>query len=402
MDELRNFLISYHSLDNYNHFKGKDGAKKLMERLGTVQYDVLNVVGRNPDLVLQSRVADYKAEILEELLYSERFLIDGWDNEMSIYLTKDWKNFSRIREHRKNDASATLNYRRQNNVLPYEKQVIEEIKKRGPLMSREIKLGETAKNRWGHREISGALMDYLYLAGKLGVYKKQNTQKVYDLIENIIPKKIINARDPFSKEDEFLEWYFHRRIGSLGAVWNRSGTAWLGCYLNNSELRKKAFTVLAEKKKIIPINVPELNEVFYIQKSSLSFLENKPQYDSIARFLAPLDNLIWDRNMVKKVFNFEYTWEVYVPEAKRKYGYYVLPVLYQNKIIARMEPFKYIKGEPLKIKNWWWETSYTEYGTKIKSEMNNAVKTGLNIFASYLGANGIDKGFTALLAQKSG
>ena len=75
------------------------------------------------------------------------------------------------------------------------------------------------------------------------------------------------------------------------------------------------------------------------------------------RFIAPLDNLLWDRAMLSKIFGFDYTWEVYIPAAKRKYGYYVVPILYGNRFIARFEPQK--SDVQLQIKNWWWEDDIT-------------------------------------------
>ena len=86
-------------------------------------------------------------------------------------------------------------------------------------------------------------------------------------------------------------------------------------------------------------------------------------------------------------FLFQYSWEVYLPVEKRKFGYYVLPILYQNKLIARMEPIKQEIGKPFSIKNWWWEP-----GISINNKMKSAVKNGLKIFSEYLKADGIDKG----------
>jgi len=118
----------------------------------------------------------------------------------------------------------------------------------------------------------------------------------------------------------------------------------------------------------------------------MKLLHRKLDYDNCIRFLAPLDNMLWDRLMVSKLFNFQYSWEVYLPIEKRKYGYYVLPVLYQNKIIARMEPQKYEIGKPVSIKNWWWEPEIS-----INNKIKSAIKNGLNIFSEYLGAEGFDK-----------
>ena len=405
-DELRSFLVAYHSLDSYNHLSGKEGIKKILRRIGSVQYDPLNVVGRNPDLVFQSRIKDYAADLLNELLYEDRALIDGWDKEMSIYLTADWPSFSRVRQDIMKGSRRTLQYRGQEETLSYLPQIIEEIKNRGPLAAREIKLGACKGGRWGHRQISGAALNYLYVEGKLGIHSKKNAQKTYDLVENLLPKKILNTPDPFETEDDFYEWYFYRRIGSIGVHWLRNGSGWLGSYLRDSGLRQKTMASLEEKKLIVPVSVPEINETFYVRKKDVSLLNKQNQYDEIARVLAPLDNMLWDRLMVKKVFDFEYTWEVYVPQEKRKYGYYVLPVLYRNNLVARFEPVKHEKGKPFSIKNWWWEPSFVNsvnrkngnYKGKHKTnpELKTAVWTGLENFARYLGADGVDRKSAAL------
>jgi len=401
-EELRSFLVRYHSLDNYDRLLFKEGPaageskpssqiKKLLRRIGSVQYDPLNVVGRNPDLVFQSRIKNYTLGLADELLYKERSLIDGWDKEMSVYLTTDWPYFGRVRRLRTSHVRRALEHRGQSGVLSYLPQVITEIKNRDPLSSRDIKLGGIQKNRWGHRQVSGAALDYLYTAGKLGIHDKKNAQKIYALIGDLVPAKILNAPDPFACDDEFLEWYFLRRIGSIGAYWSRNGTGWLGVFLSDPELRKKTLESLEEKKLIVPLNIPEINESFYIRRKDISLLNEKSKYDGAVRILAPLDNMLWDRLMVQKVFDFTYSWEVYLPAGKRKYGYYVLPVLYRNSLIARFEPVKYEKGQPLTIKNWWWEPKYNTYKQKEKSEIKQAVKLGLGNFASYIGAGGFDK-----------
>ena len=396
-EEFRAFLIRYHSLDNYSRLsgKGKSGVtnspaaqvKKLMRRLGSVQYDPLNVVGRNPDLVFQSRIKDFTVDLLEGLLYKERYLVDGWDKEMSIYPVADWPSFSRIRQAETESTLGTLKYRGQEEVLTYLPRIMEEVRKKGVLQASAIKLGAYKENRWGHRQVSGAALDYLNMSGELGVYSKKSAQKIYAPIENLLPEKILNAPDPFPRDDDFLEWYFLHRIGSIGAYWLRSGPGWLGHYLPDPALRQKTLKSLEEKKLIIPLEVQGINETFYMRRKDLPLLNEKNQYDGAARFLAPLDNMLWDRLLVKKVFDFEYTWEVYVPQVKRKYGYYVLPVLYQNNLIGRFEPVKHEKGQPLAVKNWWWEPAIKENSLKI----TEAVLEGLKNFARYLEADGVEK-----------
>ncbi|MDF2821374.1 MAG: hypothetical protein K0R15_1815 [Clostridiales bacterium] len=93
-EEAKNFLISYHNLDGSQGLQGEDGVMQYIKRVGCIQYDPLNVVGRNPDLVLQSRISNYSPTVLDKLLYERRSLIDGWDKMMSIYLQNDWPFFS--------------------------------------------------------------------------------------------------------------------------------------------------------------------------------------------------------------------------------------------------------------------------------------------------------------------
>ena len=95
-----------------------------------------------------------------------------------------------------------------------------------------------------------------------------------------------------------------------------------------------------------------------------------------ASILAPLDNLLWDRTLIKQLFDFDYRWEVYKPVAIRQYGYYVLPVLYGNQLVARFEPMKHKKNTPLTIKNWWWEDN-----VNVTRPMQESILKCLNRFA---------------------
>jgi uncharacterized protein YcaQ len=325
-------------------------------------------------------------DTLDKLLYKDRVLVDAWDKEMSIYRTEEWPYFSRIRSCHEKNVRNTLIRRNQEEALGHTARILESLKNRGPLSSNDIDLGKCTPNRWGHKKIAGAAFDYLLSKGDIGVYKRKNVQKIYDIIQNLLPGKIIKSPDPFDTDIDFYEWYVTRRIGSIGVHWLRNGGGWNGYYLSCVPLRKKVFVSLENKGVIVPITTPEINAIFYIEQRNLRLLRQKPDYDGNIRVLAPLDNLLWDRMLVQKVFDFQYSWEVYLPPEKRKYGYYVLPILYQNRIVARMEPVKQETGKPFSIKNWWWEQ-----GVTINRKLRYAVKNGLNIFSEYVGSEGLDK-----------
>ena len=391
-NDLRSYLVHYHFLDCLDRLDGEAGIKTLFQRIGSMQYDPLDIVGRNPHLALQSRVKGFTPGMLEKLLYQDRFLVDAWDKEMSIYRTEDWPYFGRIRKCREKAVKGWLERRGQKEALSYTAQILKIIRNEGPVMSSGINLGNCRPNSWGHRKIAGAALDYLSARGDIGVCKKKNTQKVYDIIQHVLPDRILQSPDPFKSDNDFCEWYFVRRIQSMGIHWLKNGGGWNGFYLSDSQLRRRVFDVLEQKGAIERIEVPELQEDFYICRKDAELLHAKPEYDNSIKIMAPLDNLLWDRALVHKVFDFQYTWEVYVPAAKRKYGYYVLPVLYQNRLIARMEPVKQKPGNPLTIKNWWWEPNIA-----MTRKLRKAVDNGLKHFAEYLHIDGIDKSVTRLI-----
>ncbi|WP_243249522.1 crosslink repair DNA glycosylase YcaQ family protein [Clostridium sp. D46t1_190503_E9] len=118
-EDLRKFLVVYQGLYTTNTFIGEEGIKDFIKRVGCVQYDPLNVVGRNADLVMQSRIEDYDPIMLEDLLYKKRELIDGWDKMMAIYSAEDWQYFKRVRSERKKEVENVLRHRNSIDAINY-------------------------------------------------------------------------------------------------------------------------------------------------------------------------------------------------------------------------------------------------------------------------------------------
>lgn len=351
---VKRMLLQYHNLDGTEELTGIEGVRKIMMRLGSVQYDPLNVVGRNADLVLQARVEEYRPEDLYTLLYEEHCLVDGYDKEMCIYNTKDFSNFARVRKEQVGAILRTLGYRGQLGALEILEDVKAFVSEHGLTGTKDISIGEVRESRWGHRKLSSAALDLLYNRGELCVAQKRGTQKYFDLTERIIPPEP-DQMDEMSIDD-FLDWYVARRIQSLGFVWDKNGGAWQGHFLSDKELRKKVLERLAEKHAIGTFQINGLPNTFYACKELLSCGESEVPKE-YARFIAPLDNILWDRTMLEKVFDFSYRWEVYTPVVKRKYGYYVIPVIYNDCFVARFEPEPIGRTGCFRIKNWWWETN---------------------------------------------
>ena len=350
-EDARSFLVKYHNLTKSHSLKGIGGALEYMKKVRCIQYDPLNIIGRNTDLVLQSRVMDYKPEMLTQLLYEDRILIDGWDKMMSVYPAEDWAYFHYVRKEKGIEAVSILKHRDSDEALKFTEVVLDSLAENGPMEPKQIPLGPAGINSWGHRNLSSVTLDYLYHIGKIGVFTKKNVNKVYDLIENLLPGNILNQTNPFKTEYDFMKWYVYRRLGSIGMLWNRNGGGWLATLMPNKTTRKQILDEYINEGLVQQIEVEDIPELFYVRSSDAHIFDSK--FSKAIRFIAPLDNIIWERNMLSKLFDFDYTWEVYVPADKRKYGYYVIPVLYGNRFIARFEPEK--SKTHFQIKNWWWE-----------------------------------------------
>ncbi len=375
--QARQFLINYHNLNDSQGYVGMAGIVAYFKQVGSIQYDPLNVVGRNADLVLQSRVKDYKPEMLQELLYTQHKLVDGFDKEMCIYLAEDFNRFNRVRIAQSESTKNTLNYRNQLGALDILDEIRECIITKGRIGSKDISIGENRESRWGHKKLSSAALDYLYNIGELCVADKIGTQKIYDFTAHVLNKKDLQIED-FKSEEDFLDWYVKRRVCSVGLLWDKRGGAWQGQFLSEKKLRERVLQRLVEEGEIVQLFVEDINVPFYLAKEHIQFFDADDSKSKV-KFLAPLDNLLWDREMVSKLFDFDYRWEVYTPIEKRKYGYYVLPVLYGDRMIARFEPEKVRRNTPLTIKNWWWES-----GVTITSEMLEAIDSSIKEFANYL------------------
>jgi uncharacterized protein YcaQ len=390
--EARRFILAHQHLWPPRKIKGKEGILSLFDRLGCIQYDTINIVGRNADLVLQSRVDKYRPNMLEELLYEERKLIDGWDKVASIYSVDDWPYFARKRA-----AVPGYHAERSQEAMEIAPELLETIRERGPLSSLDFKTDTKTDWFWAPTSLSRAALEFLYAWGKLAVHHKVNTRRVFDLTERLHPAEILSQEDPNKSEEAYQDWHVLRRIGSKGLATASAGEHWLGIHGVKSPQRKAALRRLVDQEKVIPVSVEGLdNQTLFIRASDLDTLNEAKggrAPKAQAAFIAPLDNLIWNRKLINSLFNFSYIWEVYKPKAQREYGYYVLPVLYGDRLIGRVDPSFDKKKKILTITNWWWEE-----GVEPDDAMLNAIARCVKEFGRYLNASSIDIDPTAGLS----
>jgi len=351
--EARRFLLAHQRLWPPYALEGKSGIVQYIRHVGCIQFDPLNIVGHNHDLTLQARIADFRPAMMQELLYADRQLLDGWDKNMSIYHVEDWPYFQRYREQNRKQPR-----RSGEQVEAALHQVRRAIEERGPLSSLDLEMKQVVDWWWSPTTLARAALESMYLWGELVIHHKVHTRRVYDFASRHLPLELLTADDPNETDEQFYEWYALRRIGSMGLLWNKSGDGWLGISDFKSAKRQVAINSLLKQEKIVEAQVEGIKVPLYLRRSDLAFLQairDTEETPPRAAILAPLDNLLWERRLVEAIFDFTYRWEVYKPVHEREYGYYVLPVLHGDHFVARFEPGRNKEGGVLQIKQWWWE-----------------------------------------------
>ena len=351
--QSRKFILMKQGLYGPYKFAGKTGIMEYIKQVGCIQYDPIDICGKNHELVLQSRVENFEKSYLYELLYQERKLFDYFDKMMAIMEIEDWPYFNETREYNRNNG------RGKDEVDKASSGILDFIDKNGPVCSSDIEHDGTVIGYWSRpTRLSRIVLETLYFRGKLIIHHKKNTRKYYDLAHKYIPVEILNMHNPNRTTEQQHDWHLLRRLQSAGALWNRRSDALLGIGGFKTPQRNASFQRLLSEGHIIEIKVEDMKFPLYILSGDEMLLMQSIKNDnksSRIEFIAPLDNMMWDRKLIEEIFGFSYKWEIYTPAKDRKYGYYVLPILYGDNLVGRVEFKKNPVTKKLEIINLWLE-----------------------------------------------
>ena len=359
--QARRFLLLHHGLLGPHRFVGKDGALAFVRQAGCIQFDPVNVCGRNAELTLQSRVKGFTRDTLGALLYEDRTLIDYPDKNLAILPVEDWPYMERYRARARRGGEAF------EGLAALEKQALDYIGAHGPVASDELPIrGSIAwhssihwSGNWhGESNAARSVLEQLYSTGALVIHHKRGTRKVYDLASRHIAPELLAAPDPLPEEPEHLAWRVGRRIGAVGMLWNRASDAWLGILGMCAPERTAAFEALLARREILPARVEGVRDALYIRaqdEPALRLAMSDARYTPRCEVIAPLDPLMWDRKLIRALFGFDYTWEIYTPAEKRKFGYYVLPLLWGEGFAGRVEAVADAQAGALRVQSIWLE-----------------------------------------------
>jgi hypothetical protein len=370
-ETARRFLALHHLLAPPRSLPTeRTSVMAVMERLGTIQFDPLSIAGRNHDLVLHARIAGYRPEWTEELLYRDRVLFETLNKMLSLLPTAElpWHRYSwdRIRHHHDRET-----FPKHEEAVSA---IVEAIRTHGPKSALDFEHGGDIDWYWRPTNRTRALLEALWEAGILGIERRVGNRRYYDLVERLYPAPLLEQRPPQRDQLRHRLLSIYRAHGLAGAGGDPS--MWYGVRPYRDEtgkavaapLRAQLLVDLLADGALAPVQVEGIRGTRYVVSSALPQLERAQA--EIARgalpgdappgvaFLAPLDSLVWDRQLLRTLYDFDYIWEVYVPEAKRKWGYYVLPLWFGDRFVGRIEPRIERKAGVVRIVGLWFERGF--------------------------------------------
>jgi len=364
---------------------GFDKARllELIEQLGYVQVDSINVVERAHHLILFSREPGYRRELLAELLEQDRRLFEHWTHDASILPTSYFPHW----RHRFEAARARLGARHWESRLGRNPHrvlgaVQERIRKEGPLRSRDFEnAGGVKRSSWWGWTQEKAALEFLWHSGELGISHRDDFQKVYDRIENVVPAR--ERRRRIGRKAS-IDWKCREALTRLGAATPAEIAAfWASFALADA----RAWAEAEEKAgRLIPVAIETADgskpRLRMAPPDVAESLEAAPASPRGMRLLSPFDPLIRDRKRAAWLFGFDYRVEVFVPAAKREYGYYVLPILEGHRFTGRIDLKAHREEGFLEVKGLWWES-----GIESTAARQEALRRCLDRLARFVGVS---------------
>jgi len=338
-EQARRFLVRRHFLAPPRALPARpESVLRVVRELGSVQFDPLEVTGaRNDDLVLAARIRNYRRGWMERWLYgppAERQLFEAYNKSLNILPVEelpvhrvDWEQWG-AREGPYHRLLTT-----QGHVAA---DILDRLGREGPLPGSAFVERGADRLHWGWGKITvpRALLYGLFRTGQIGIARREGNVRVYDRMEKLFPPALLAAQLP---DEEVRRHQLLSRFRGVGLLGLRAGAEiWSGTV--PARERARLTEGMVADGALRRVLVKGVRDERYMLASDARFLRGGALRRREVALLAPLDPLVWDRELLRQLFDFDYVWEVYTPVKSRKHGYYVLPVLWGDRLVGRIEP----------------------------------------------------------------
>jgi len=382
-EAARRFLVARHALNPARSLEaGPAGVLDVFRRFGSIQFDPIAVAGRTHDLVLHARVADYDPAWCDGL-YERREIFEAYNKGLSFVLVEDYPWF-RGRLSRRWAEIIDEN-------SDVAEQVLERIRVEGAMSSLDFERTKGETTDWFGLPTNTvrAVLEAYALTGVLGLSRRDGSRRYYDLLERLLPAEIL------AREVPILEQFRHRLlsrfrahgllgVAGVGDIFGGIGPAKpdprVPGYPGRTALREE----LVADGAIVPVDVEGVRGKRFVLAEEIGLLEDPPEPSPSVAFLPPFDALVWDRPLLGSLFDFDYVWELFIPPEKRRWGWYVLPMLFRDRFVGRIEPRIDREGGRVEVLDLWWEEGFAP---RRADGFVDAMKDALRAYLRFAGAS---------------
>ena len=328
--------------------------------MGYVQIDAIAVIERAHHHTIWNRCPDYQPSFLNDLMAVDRDVFEHWAHAIAYLPMADFRFYMRRMEQRRGSESAWLREWKTAHPQVLD-EVLERIRTEGALTSKDFEPPPGAKRgTWWDWKPAKRALEILFRQGDLLISARERFQKVYDLTERVLPEWV-DTRVP--SPEEAARFHVRRALRAYGLA--QAGEIARTLTIASRPLIVRAIDELRSSGEVTRVEVDGLQaEVFALAEALEPEIETN---GNIAHLLSPFDNLIIQRDRMKRMFDFDYTIECYVPPAKRKVGYFVLPILWKDRLIGRLDPKADRKTGTLLVKTLLFEPWFSDFDESIPS-----------------------------------
>lgn len=371
LDAVRGLMIAAQGLqDRQQPPATKKAVRSIIRQMHILQIDSINVIARSPYLVLWSRLGDYNPRWLDHLL-DEGALFEYWSHAACFLPIEDYPLYRHLhggwlggRAHKWLDEHSTV-----------AETVLNHVRTNGETRSSDFERSDGQKSNWFNWKEEKIALEYLFYSGELMVRKRHNFQRIYDLRERVLAD--FDKLADISLADAHDQFVLNT-IQALGVT----KAEWIPDYFRLKKTdAKTALKRLEKQGRLMTVEVEGWKTPGYIhpdnRKQVVAAAKGKIPH-SKTTFLSPFDPLVWDRERALDLFNFDYKIEVYTPAPKRKYGYFTLPILYNNALIGRLDPKAHRKEGIFEVK-----ALHLEPGVVVDDALVTEVKSALKACAAW-------------------
>jgi uncharacterized protein YcaQ len=376
----RRFLVGRHFLSPARSLEGLDGVLEVFGRLGSIQFDPTAVAGRNHDLVLHARVAGYEPSSCDTL-YERREIFETTNKALSFIPAREfpWYRANGGRKGPRFHHSALADNR------AVAERVLTRIEAEGPLSSADFERESGATKNWfgAPENAVRSVLEAFTVTGAVGLARRDGNTRYYDLLERLLPSDLLAREVPEHDQLRHKLLSRYRAHGLLGA----GGAGGTFARIANPNVRKALHKELVERGELVPVAVEGMRGKRFVVADEVALLETPPEPAPTVAFIAPFDSLLWDAALLASLFGFEFVWEGFFKPEKRRWGYYVLPVLFGDRFVGRIEPRIDREGRRVEVLGVWWEDGFSARRTEGFVE---AMREALGAYLRFAGADRLE------------